>query len=187
MGDKATSALHALMLFNAARLKGRFGSAGELLDLEEQDRDLWDKRLIALGCEWLEQSSGSMLSTYHYEASIAYLHCSASSFQVTNWTLISELYRQMLTMNHNPFVELNYAIALFYSGKKDQAIDILNTLEQNPFLNQYYLLSATFGKIYLLEGEYDKAKPYFERTLVQTTLQIEKDFILKLMSRMKEG
>ena len=185
MGDKATAALHALMLFNAARLKGRFGSAGELLDLEEQDRDLWDKRLIGLGYEWLEQSRGGILSTYHYEASIACLHSSARSFQATDWNLISELYQQLLAMNQNPFVELNYAIALYYSGKKEQAIDILNTLEQNPFLNQYYLLSATFGKIYLLEGEYEKAKPYFERTLAQTTLQIEKDFILKLMNRMK--
>jgi len=174
-------------LFNAARLKGRFGSAGELLDLEEQDRKLWDKQLIALGCEWLDKSKGSILSPYHYEASIAYLHCSATSFQATNWNLISELYQQILAMNRNPFVELNYAIALFYSGKKEQAIDILNTLEQNPFLNQYYLLSATFGKIYLLEGEYDKAKLYFERTVAQTPLQIEKDFILKLMSRMKSS
>ncbi len=46
-GDTTTFALNAFMLFNAARFKTRFGLSGELLDLEGQNRSLWDKVLIS--------------------------------------------------------------------------------------------------------------------------------------------
>jgi RNA polymerase sigma factor (sigma-70 family) len=184
MGDTATAALQALMLFNAARFKGRFGPAGELLDLEEQDRNLWNQSLISLAREYLEQSRGAIISTYHYEASIAFLHCTAKSFQSTNWSLISDLYWRLLEMNPNPFVELNYAIALYYSGQKNKALGILHTLQENPFLNEYYLLNATLGKFCMLEGRHAKAREFFLRTLDQTSLRIEKDFIRKMMKKL---
>jgi len=183
IGNKETAALHALMLFNAARFKSRFGASGELLDLEEQDRSLWNKDLILLGCDFLKQAGGEIISPYHYEASIAYLHCSAKSFDSTDWQTITNLYFQLLENNPNPFVELNYAIALYYSGKKQKALKILSALQQNPFINQYYLLNATLGKINFLEGNYIKAKEFFLKTLKQTNLQVEKDFILKMINK----
>ncbi len=183
IGNKETAALHALMLFNAARFKSRFGASGELLDLEEQDRSLWNKDLILLGCDFLKQAGGEIISPYHYEASIAYLHCNAKSFDSTDWQTITNLYFQLLENNPNPFVELSYAIALYYSGKKQKAIKILNALQQNPFINQYYLLNATLGKINFLEGNYIKAKEFFLKTLKQTNLQVEKDFILKMINK----
>jgi len=185
-GDKETAALHALMLFNAARFKSRFDASGELLDLEEQDRSLWDKDLILLACDFLNQSRGSVVSSYHFEASIAYLHCAAKSFDTTDWATITKLYHQLLETNPNPFVELNYAIALYYSGKKQHALKILNDLQQNPFLNQYYLLNATLGKINFLEGNYAKAKEFFLKTLGQTNFQVEKNFILKMLEKVND-
>jgi len=184
LGDTATAALYALMLFNAARFKARSGPGGELLDLEEQDRELWNKPLISMGCEFMKQSAGGEMSTYHYEASIAFLHCTANNFQSTNWTLISQLYLQLLQMNPNPFVELSYSIALYYSGQKVKALDLLNALRQHPFLNQYYLLNATLGKIHYLEGDHEKARQFFLKTLEQTTLKREKDFIRRMMEKL---
>jgi RNA polymerase sigma factor (sigma-70 family) len=185
-GNKETAALHALMLFNAARFKSRFDASGELLDLEEQDRSLWDKDLILLACDFLDQSRGDVACSYHYEASIAYLHCTAKSFDATNWVTITKLYHQLLETNQNPFVELNYAIALYYSGKKQKAFKILNYLQQNPFLNQYYLLNATLGKINFLEGHYVEAKDFFLKTLGQTNFQVEKNFILKMLDKVND-
>jgi len=186
IGDSNTAALYALMLFNAAKFKARFGVDGELLDLEEQDRSLWNKPLLSLACDFLTQSITKEVSTYHYEASIAYLHCTAKSFQSTNWSLISSLYLQLLQMSPNPFVELNYSIALYYSGEKEKALEILNTLRQQPFLDQYYLLNATLGKIHLLEGNHARAREFFLKTLGQTTFPIEKDFIRKMMKKLKD-
>ncbi len=182
-GNKDTAALNALMLFNAARFKARFSAAGELLDLEEQDRSLWNRNLINLACEFLIQSGGEGVSAYHYEASIACLHCKAESFGATDWPAITRLYLNLLKINPNPFVELSYAIALYYSGEKEKAFRIVNELQKGPFLNQYYLLNATLGKMHFLEGNRQKAKEYFQKTLTQTPFQAERNFIAKMIEK----
>ena len=177
VANQETAALYALMLFNAARFKARFGPSGELLDLEEQDRSLWNRDLISMACHYLQQSRGGSSSSYHYEAAIAYLHCTAENFAATDWLAITRIYLQLLRLHSNPFVELNYAIALYYTGQREKALDILNGLRQHPFLSQYYLLNAALGKIYFLEGDLATAKAYWEKTLSQTNSQLEKDFI----------
>src|SRR5664279_1594951 len=101
------------MLFNAARFPARFGAGGELLDLEEQDRGLWNRELIQLAFYHLERARGEMISVYQYEAAIAGTHCSAASFAATDWITITQLYALLLKNNSNPFIELNYAIALY--------------------------------------------------------------------------
>lgn len=185
LGDADTAALQALMLFNSSRFATRFGPDGGLLDLEEQDRSKWNRALISMGCDYLRESSGGTISGYHFEASIAYLHCVAKDFQSTDWTSISSLYRKILNINPNPFVELNYAIALYYAGQKKQAIQTLEQLRENAFLNQHYLLNASLGKIYMLEGEIEKSQEYFAITLKQTQSPAEKEFILRLINRTK--
>jgi len=182
-GNSDTRALHALMLFSAARFKTRFGSTGQLLDLEEQNRDLWDQNLIKLASDFLNQSRSGTISTYHYEASIAWLHCTAKNFRATDWRLISKLYFQLLQMNPNPFVELNYAIALYYAGEKKKALTIFDKLQQQPLLNKYYLLNAALGKIHLLEGNNHKAKEYFLETLKQTNVEAEREFIRRMIDK----
>lgn len=182
-GNKETSALYALMLFNAARFKARFGPSGELLDLEEQDRSLWDTDLIRLAGHYLEQSRNSPASSYQYEAAIAYSHCTAKSFAATDWAAITGFYTSLLRLHPNPFVEMNYAIALYYAGQRSAALNILDNLQQHPFLSQYYLLNAALGKLHFLEGDHDAAKKYWEKTLGQTNSPLEKGFIRKMIER----
>jgi RNA polymerase sigma factor (sigma-70 family) len=183
VGNEETAVLYALMLFNAARFKARFGPSGELLDLGEQDRSLWNRDLIQLGCSYIQQTRKGPASSYHYEAAIAYLHCTAKDFSSTDWPAITRLYLQLLRLHPNPFVELNYAIALYYAGQKSQALDILNNLRQHPFLSQYYLLNAALGKIHFLEGDFPNAKKYWEKTLGQTNSQPEMEFIQKMINK----
>ena len=182
LGNADTAALNALMLFNASRFKARFGKDGELLDLENQDRSLWNADLIGLGHWWMDQSKTTSPSNYHYEASIAYLHCTAESFATTNWTLIASLYSQLLKLNDNPFVELNYAIALWYAGEKDRALAMLHKLEKHPFMSSYYLLNASLGKFYKESGKKELALQYFEKTIEQAMFEKEREYIRGLMN-----
>lgn len=181
--NKETQALYALMLFNAARLKSRFSPDGMLLDLEEQDRSLWNTDLIMLGWKYLNDSKDNVVSSYHYEASIAYLHCNAANFKSTDWNTIKGLYLKLLQLNSNPFIELNYAIALYYAGKKADAFSILKKLEQNAFMHQYHLLNASLGKLYLLEGDKLNANKYLTLAATQTNMQAEKEFIIRLLKK----
>ncbi len=183
IGNKETLALYALMLFNASRFKARFGTHGELLDLEEQNRASWNRELIKLALFHLELSKGEIISVYHYEASIAGVHCSAESFATTDWKTITILYRRLLAINPNPFVELSYAIALYYEGQKHESLKILHRLETEPFFNQYYLLHASLGRIYFAEANYPLAKKYFTETIKLTNSPAEKDFIQRSMKK----
>lgn len=180
-GNSETAALFSLMLFNSARFKSRFNGEGNLLDLENQDRSLWEKDLIALGHEYLRRSQTEQLSTYHIEASIAFLHCSTNTFEETDWNTITSLYSKMLHDNANPFIELNYAIALYYSGRIKNAFEILNRLHSHPFLNQYYLLNVTLGKFHQREGNDRLARTFLERAVEQTNFEDEKRFIQRML------
>jgi RNA polymerase sigma factor (sigma-70 family) len=181
VGNHETSALYALMLFNASRFKARFGTQGELLDLEEQNRDLWNRELIQLAFVHLELSRGEMISNYHYEASISSIHCTAPSFANTDWKTITTLYRHLLNINSNPFVELNYAIALYYAGQKKEALAILHNLEAAPFFNEYYLLHASLGRIYFAENNEAQAKKHLTKALKLTGSPAETKFIQRLI------
>lgn len=56
-------ALIALMAFQAARLEARLDAQGEMVLLEDQDRNLWDGKLIALGFHHFGLSAeGSQIS-----------------------------------------------------------------------------------------------------------------------------
>jgi RNA polymerase sigma-70 factor (ECF subfamily) len=180
ISDSDTAALYALLLFNAARINARITPAGELLDLEEQDRDLWNDDLIALGTYYLNQSKCENVSSYHYEAAIAYLHCHSNNFADTDWTSITQLYRQLLQNNPNPFIELNYAIALYYDSQKQEAFTALHNLQQT-FLDHSYLLHAALGKLYWQDGEYFKSDLHLKKALSLTNFQAEKDFVKKML------
>jgi RNA polymerase sigma factor (sigma-70 family) len=181
LANKETEALHALMLFNSARLKARFGTAGELLDLETQDRALWNTELIQLASNFLRRSQGENVSSYHIEASIAYLHCMARDFKTTDWKTIADLYARLLKYNTNPFVELNHSIALYYAGEKKRSFELLYQLLENTFLNQYYLLNATLGKFHHLEGDDKLARQFLLKASQQTKFLKEKNFIHKMI------
>jgi RNA polymerase sigma factor (sigma-70 family) len=176
-----TAALYSLLLLNAARLGARLTPSGELLDLEGQDRGLWNSDLIALGHYYFSQSQiPGEISSYHYEAAIAYLHTHAKSFAETDWATITQLYTKLLDGNPNPFISLNYAIALYYDGQKRLAFEVLEGLRKT-FLEQYYLLHAALGKLYLMEGEYDRSDFYLNRALSLTSFQAEEDFVRKML------
>jgi RNA polymerase sigma factor (sigma-70 family) len=185
IGNGETRALYALMLFNAARIKARFGRDGELLDLEEQDRTLWDQDLIRLAMVNLGSVHGGGASTYYCEAAIAGLHCAAETYMATNWNAIIRIYRQLLGLQANPFVELNYAIALYYGGDKVQALGILHELEKQAFLGRYYLLHASLGRIYAAEGNKGLAKEYLETTLRLTNAPDEIAFVRRLIKKVE--
>ena len=179
-GDLCTCeslSLYALMLFHAARLKARFSTTGKLLDLENQDRSLWQADLITLGKYYLERSESNPISNFHIEACIAYTHCIASSFETTDWNLICQLYSKLLTGNANPFIELNYAIALYFSGEKEKAFEILSQLEKHPYMKNYFLLNATIGRFYKKAGKSDLAHRYLDKAVHQTNSALEKEFI----------
>ncbi len=146
LGDNNTLALQALMLFNIARLESRFDAEGKQISIEHQDRGLWDHELIRLGHNHLEQSESNYLSSYHLEAVIAYKHCSARSFADTDWESICRYYEVLIQIHPNPFVEINYAIALYHAGDTMKAHKRFDNLKNNRYLNSSKLLKKAIDE-----------------------------------------
>src|SRR5207245_994174 len=110
--DAEVAALLALMLLTDARRAARAGPGGQLIALDEQDRSLWDQRLIAEGVALVTAAlSRGSIGAYQCQAAIAAIHDEAPRATETDWEQIFALYGLLERMSNNPMVSLNRAIA----------------------------------------------------------------------------
>lgn len=143
-------ALHALLLFQTARLPSRLDPAGGLLLLEHQDRDKWDRELIFDAFAQLEAAqSSSELTRYHIEAGIASVHAQAGSWQDTNWPAIARLYA--LLDQHAPSlaVSVNWTVSLTMTGSLEDAqarLEAAGGLQGADQFPGYHLADAKLAK-----------------------------------------
>ena len=156
--NSETKALQALMLFNIARFDARFDAQGNALELEYQDRSLWDRSLIQLAHLLLTESEDSTFSPYHLEGAIACVHCAAQKFEDTDWSAICKYYEVLLKVYPSPFAEINYAVALQYNHQNEKAFRILMDLHRNPYFNKLPILAISIRKYYERTGIRDDPK-----------------------------
>ena len=161
-----THALLALMLLQAARIPARAGGDGGLFVLEEQDRALWDRALIADGLRHLDAAaSGDDVSTYHLQAGIAACHAVAPAWSATDWKQIVSLYDALLDLEPGPIVALNRAIAVSRAEGAEAGLRALRPLRADPALARYYLFHATLGELTREAGDPAAAARHFEAAL----------------------
>ncbi|MCA9876453.1 MAG: hypothetical protein KC442_01680, partial [Thermomicrobiales bacterium] len=105
--------LLALMLLHHARRPARTDRAGRLVPLAEQDRRLWDTRLIREGIDVLQAAlARDRLGEYQAQAAIAALHADAPSVAETDWPQIVEWYDELVRLTGSPVARLNRAVAV---------------------------------------------------------------------------
>lgn len=176
----AVHALLALMLLQAARLPARVDAAGELAILAEQERALWDGRMLAEGLRMLGRSaSGERLTAYHVEAAIASYHAIARSFEETDWRAIVAQYDELLELKPSPVVALNRAVAVAMADGPAAGIDAIEAIASHPALGSYLPLFATLGELWLRRGDPARAAAYFTRALELPGSMTEKRFLLR--------
>lgn len=176
-------ALLALMFFQAARLPARVGEGGDLFLLGEQDRALWDRRLIHHGFIHLDRSAeGDEFTTYHLQAAIAACHAAAASYDLTDWAQIVRLYDQLMALNPSPVVALNRAVAVAKWRGPEAGIRTLEQISEHPALSHYYLLPATLGELWCELGETEKAVANFRQALNCSCSEPERRFLQKKLA-----
>ena len=105
--------LLALMLLHHARRSARMAPDGSLVPLAEQDRGLWDTRLIAEGVEILQAAlARDRLGEFQAQAAIAALHADARTAAETDWVQIVEWYDELVRLTESPIARLNRAVAV---------------------------------------------------------------------------
>lgn len=139
-------ALAALFCFQSSRADARFDADGDILRLAEQDRNRWDRRLIAEGLAHLRASaSGEDLSVYHLEAEIASIHSVADDFSSTDWKRLLLCYDRLLERRASPIAALNRAIVIAQVEGPQAALDRLDALATQ--LDDYPLFHITRGEL----------------------------------------
>ena len=145
-------AMYSLMLFHTARLSSRVTPEGAIVDLENQDRSMWDSNLIQLAIIQLNKAQHDRPpSKYHLEAAIASLHCTAPCFADTPWARIADLYQQLDQAFPSPFVKLNLAVSLLYAKGPEDALTYLKSYHFSAF-SKNYQYHASLSKIYQAAG-----------------------------------
>lgn len=141
--------LLGLLLLNHARRRARTDVEGRLVLLEDQDRTLWDRRLIALGLKLTAEAltAARPPGRFTLQAGIAGVHAAAASFAQTDWPRIVTLYDRLLALWDSPVVALNRAAAVSFlpapDGGPQVALDAVDALAADPCLAGYPYLAST--------------------------------------------
>jgi RNA polymerase sigma factor (sigma-70 family) len=128
-GAGEAAGLLALMLLTDARRPARTDTGGDLIPLEEQDRTLWDRALIAEGTALIDTAIGrGAVGEYQLQAAIAALHDRAPSAAETDWPQIHALYTFLERMTGSPVVALNRVVAAAMTDGPRAGLKLLDDL-----------------------------------------------------------
>lgn len=167
-----TNALLALFCFQSSRFRARTGTEGAIILLEQQDRSLWYRPLIARGFQFLQEAAHPFeVSTYHLEAAIASLHAAALSFADTNWKAIYGLYEKLFQLQPEPVVALHRAIAAGYAIGPETALAQLFAIKG---LEKYYLYFAAIAEMYALLKKSNDSIGYYKKAIHWAQTQQER-------------
>ena len=173
----ATFALGALMCLHAARLPARLDSSGDLRSLFDQDRSRWDVGLVAEGQRLLDLSAaGPVLTEYHVEAAIAWVHATAHEAGDTDWNTIVSLYDKLLVIRPSPVVALNRAIAIAERDGPQRGLEEIHAIADSDRLVHYPFFHAALGEFELRSGRHETARDHFRRALAVARNTMERQF-----------
>jgi len=188
--NRDTVALFALMHFHLARLEAKLDDQGHPIPIDLQDRLRWNRTWIERGNVWLGSidayrpgSSGR----FEWEARIAREHCLAVEFGATNWKEIENHYQHLAVLTQSPMVKLNYAIALGYAGKVEQAIDLVEQLSSLKALVNTHHSQAVLAHLYAMSGDRERALEYAAHAASRGGTPHEHRVMMQQLERLLQG
>ncbi len=173
-------ALLALMYLNASRFKARTNTDNSSIEMEKQDRRLWNKELINNGVHYLNKAiAEEQVSQYLILATISANHCVAPSFNVTNWDEILSLYDKLILLEDSPITRLNRSVALAEVKGNTQAIKELLLLASNSDIGNYYLFHSTLSEFYKKTKNVVAALKHYNKAISLALNKRDIDFLQK--------
>jgi RNA polymerase sigma-70 factor (ECF subfamily) len=170
--------LLALMLLHESRREARTSPAGELIRLDEQDRSLWDRRLIAEGRRLVERSLLSRrFGSYTIQAAISAVHAEASTPAATDWAEIVGLYDVLMRNDPSPVVELNRSVAVAMRDGPAAGLQLIDAILERGDLVDYRLAHAARADLCRRLGRNADARVSYERAIGLTQQAAERRFL----------
>ncbi len=172
-------ALLSLMTLNASRFEARIDAANNLIDLQNQDREKWNKELLNKGLLYLELSTQQKeISRYHILATISAHYCTARDFNSTDWQNILSLYNNLIQIDNSPIIMLNRAIVISKVEGVKAALRELNGIKDKTIFNNYLPYYTTLAEFHFQNNEKETAKKILNKAL-ELPLGSSSNLILK--------
>jgi RNA polymerase sigma-70 factor (ECF subfamily) len=180
--------LLALMLLHESRRAARATPEGDVILLEDQDRSLWNRAMIAEGVALVERAlSSRRAGPYALQAAIAALHAGAATPGDTDWNEIVGLYDALLRRDPSPVIELNRAVAVAMRDGPAAGVALIDALFARGDLDGYRPAHAARGELSRRLGRTAEARQSFTRALALTRQEPERRFLERRLAELEKG
>lgn len=170
--------LLALMLLHDSRRDTRVSNSGELVPLEEQNRELWKVAQIEEGLQLVERALRLRdIGPYQLQAAIAAVHSEAKSAADTDWKQIAALYQELARVHPTATVALNHAVAVAMSEGPDRGLILLEGIRASGALGNYYLYHAARAELLRRLLRKNEAIAAYELALSLTANAVERRYL----------
>jgi RNA polymerase sigma-70 factor (ECF subfamily) len=173
--------LLALMLLHDARREARLDRAGELVLLDDQDRELWDAERIDEGRRMLERALPlRQPGPYQLQAAIASLHLEPE----TDWPQIAALYERLGRSTPSPVVELNRAVAVAMAEGPERGLELIDGIDG---LERYRHLHSARADLLRRLGRSGEAAEAYGRALELSVQPTERAFLERRLAEVRSS
>ena len=156
--------LAALLLLQHARAPARLDREGSIVLLEDQDRALWDREMIAEGLALVDKAlRHGNPGPYQVQAAIAAVHARSARPSDTDWPEIERLYAGLERLQPSPVVTLNRAVAVAKVRGPEEALSMVEPLEAR--LSAYFSFFGVKGALLMQLGRTEDARVAFGRAI----------------------
>jgi len=156
--------LNALLLIQHARASARLDADNNIVLLEDQDRSLWDRGLIAEGLALVEKAlRHHRPGPYQVQAAIAAVHAQAASAAQTDWAEIDRLYQILEVLQPSPVVTLNRAVAVSKLSGPAEALAMIEPLAAK--LSGYFYFWGLKGALLTQLNRAEDARTAFDKAI----------------------
>jgi len=170
--------LLGLMLLNDSRRSARTDTRGDMLTLDEQDRSQWDAGKISEGVTLVEEALRARRpGPFQIQAAIAAVHAESPEPASTDWRQIALLYDQLMRYQPSPVVALNRAAAIGMAAGPGHGLRLMDDLEKEGGLENYYLLPAARADLLRRAGRLEEARAAYEQAFALCTNPVEQRYL----------
>ncbi len=178
--------LLALMLLQHSRQGARFDETGAPILLDDQDRSLWNRTMIA---EALAMIDKAMLhhqpGPYQIQAAIAALHARTGKPEDTDWAGIDQLYEALERHAPSPIVRLNRAVAIWKLKGPQEALDMIAPLSEA--LDGYFYFHGVRGTFLRQLERGEEARSAFLAAVALAGTAAEAAHIRRQLDQLENG
>lgn len=169
--------LLSLLCFSIARQPGRLSSAMEFVPLDQQNCQLWDKRLITQAENFLRKAhSLGPMGRFQLEAAIQSAHCVVVYQQKVNWQALRTLYLGLLKIAPSLGAKVALAVSIFQLEGAGAALSYLESV-QDTQMSGFQPWWATRAFLLSEDGQTQQAKLAYAEAIQLTKQQSLKTYL----------